>query len=244
MIKLFFLACTALLWVCFCVPLAGAQRTAESALNGYESVAEKATKDWNVAHVNFRKLVAASQDPCDEGVRRALAIAQSALQERTRAWKEFYKQQGQRQEDSKKATAFEEGQLEAEKREAANNVSQWTELLTDLKRRRAALEGDGAIGLSAEDLAKAKTNLDTLITVQEKKVEDEKMTVETDQDAITFAQAAEAAGASDAAVTDSYSQLIDVESTMFASIYRAREIRLKLECRPNLPPPPPPPPEP
>ena len=49
---------------------------------------------------------------------------------------------------------------------------------------------------------------------------------------------------SDAALAKMFGDLIDSEGIMYSSIYRAREIRLSLECRKHSPPPPPKPPQP
>ena len=127
----------------------------EDAFQGLKSVAEKADQDWSAAHAGFRNTAALAQNPCEAGP-KSVARAQNALKERTRAWKEFYKQHNQDSETSKKYAAVVEANTEEELRAEQKNISQASDLITELKRREENLEGPGATGLDGEDLAKQK----------------------------------------------------------------------------------------
>ena len=209
--------------------LAGQERATQP-YEGLKSVADGAEAKWSEKHKAFRTLAAAAQTPCDAAVMHALDEAQRALGERTRAWAEFYRQTSALKDSGTKGGADLQAQLDEEIRATQANIAQSIDQLTELKRRRSNLDSENNTGVVQEEVVKAKKDLDNLIDVRQRSIDDSQKTVENDHEALRYAELLQQSGRDQAELARMYQNLVAIENSMYMSIYRGRETRWRLEC--------------
>jgi hypothetical protein len=213
------------------VPLVQAQDRAAEPFEGLKSVALKADMNWHEAHVRLRTLTGSPDNTCSEAVRGALAMAKAALEERTRAWNEFYSKRDLSADDSKKAMQELIAKNDEEVSAQEKDIAQWTEVLNDLKRKREALGSAGNAGLGQNDLAKAKAEQDDLIQVRESSISTATDTITELHKSSEYARATINAEGDQSALVYAYRELIAEQSTLYNAMYRSQETRLGLECK-------------
>jgi hypothetical protein len=203
-----------------------------------EEQAARVERRWSEANAEFLRVTAASQGPCDEGAKRAIANAESALEVRTAVWKEFFQQRRQHAHDAKQAATAGMAHADEELRTSQATLIEWTDLLAELKRKRLALEGESTVGFDPEDLKKARSDLDAQISASEQGIANLETMVAGLREAMQTGRTAQADGDPEA-IAASARQLIEAQYKMYSSIYRANDVRFSLGCRPGAGPAPP-----
>lgn len=204
---------------------------------GLKSVADKASGDWERAHGELRKNMTDMQDPCNPARRASLERAKMALKEKTRAWKAFYSQRGADAKSTADAAEKAQVDTEAAVRTEQDNRTKAEQLLSELKLKRDNLKNSDPEGKS---FSAAIQDLEETISVHSQIIDASQQTVKQLQEISAASRTGVQDAATEAQLARAYELLIDQQNRFYESYYRARELRLGLECRPPRVPPPPP----
>jgi|ERR1039458_2124332 uncharacterized protein YoxC len=204
---------------------------------GLYSVAQRADQVWQSAHEDLRKIVNDTEDPCNPVRRQLLERARRALAEKTRAYKEFYLQRGSDAKLIAEATSKILVDNEAGLRTEQDNLAKAKELRDDLAQKKTNLDKSDP---EKQRLANAVQDIEKMIEIRENIILASQSTIESLQDIARAGGVRKGDAEAELERTQAYDLLMDSQNRLYESFYRARELRIGLECRrPDVPAPPP-----
>jgi hypothetical protein len=192
---------------------------------------------WQSAHEDLRNNANDAQNPCSPVRRQLLERARRALAEKTRAFKEFYLQRGSDAKLTAEAASKVLVDNEAGLRTEQDNLAKAKELLADLAQKRTNLEKSDP---EKQHLANAVQDIEKMIEIHEQIISASQSTIESLQDIAKAGNETNRAAGAELEQAKAYDLLIDSQNRLYESFYRARDMRIALECRrPVVPAPPP-----
>jgi len=221
----------------FSIQIASAQKEGPEPFGGLKSVADRASEAWESAHGELRKTMADATDPCNPARRAALDSAKKALAEKTRAWKAFYQERGTDAKLTREAAAKNQVDNDAGIRTEQDNQAKAEQMVADLKKKRDNLKTSDPEG---GKLASAIADLEEMINVHTQIISASQQTADHMREISTVSSTEVSEANAEVERAAAYELLIDQGDRLYQSFYRARELRMGLECRaPRVPPPPP-----